>query len=123
MAQPSCRSLLFLRQGLDVLVYLVNDTVVQLTVDNLHSVTAHELHRIIRETLMLPEYAMEVFSLWLISPLLGEALRSLGGRGGLFSASVSTSVLPTCGADRRHNLVAEHLPWMQKAPQSIAGPE
>ncbi|KAJ6656975.1 hypothetical protein lerEdw1_002976 [Lerista edwardsae] len=62
-------------RSMDVLVYLVNDTVVRLTVDHLHSVTAHELHRIIRETLMLPEYAMEVFSLWLISPLLEVQLK------------------------------------------------
>lgn len=62
-------------RSLDILVYLINDTVVRLTVDNLPSVTVHELHRIIRETLMLPECAMEVFSLWLISPLLELQLK------------------------------------------------
>ncbi|XP_034630957.1 FERM domain-containing protein 8 isoform X3 [Trachemys scripta elegans] len=59
-------------RSLDVLVYLIDDTAVQLSVDNLMSVTVHELHRIVREALQLPECAMEVFALWLISPLLDE---------------------------------------------------
>ncbi|XP_074861453.1 FERM domain-containing protein 8 isoform X2 [Carettochelys insculpta] len=62
-------------RSLDVLVYLVDDTAVQLSVDNLMSVTAHELHRIIRDALQLPECAMDVFSLWLISPLLEVQLK------------------------------------------------
>ncbi|XP_067400027.1 FERM domain-containing protein 8 [Emydura macquarii macquarii] len=62
-------------RSLDVLVYLIDDTVVQLTVDNLMSVTVHELHRIVREALQLPESALEVFSLWLISPLLEVQLK------------------------------------------------
>ncbi|KAF7238553.1 FERM domain-containing protein 8 [Varanus komodoensis] len=59
----------------DVLVYLVDDTVVRLTVDNLPSATAHELHRILLATLRLPESALEIFSLWLASPFLGESAR------------------------------------------------
>uniref|UniRef100_A0A8C4VU48 FERM domain-containing protein 8 n=1 Tax=Gopherus evgoodei TaxID=1825980 RepID=A0A8C4VU48_9SAUR len=59
-------------RSVDVLVYLIDDTVVQLSVDSLMSVTVHELHRIVRDALQLPECAMEVFTLWLISPLLDE---------------------------------------------------
>ncbi|XP_054846738.1 FERM domain-containing protein 8 isoform X2 [Eublepharis macularius] len=60
---------------LDVLVYLINDAVVRLTVDNLPSATVLELHRLIRDALRLPEYALEVFSLWLVSPLLEVQLK------------------------------------------------
>nr|XP_020658121.1 FERM domain-containing protein 8 [Pogona vitticeps]XP_020658122.1 FERM domain-containing protein 8 [Pogona vitticeps] len=59
----------------DVLIYLVDDTIVRLIVDNLPSVTARELHRIVVETLRLPEYALEVFSLWLVSPFLELQLK------------------------------------------------
>ncbi|XP_063002001.1 FERM domain-containing protein 8 isoform X2 [Elgaria multicarinata webbii] len=59
----------------DVLVYLIDDTVVRLTVDHLPSVTAHELHRIVLETLRLPECALEIFSLWLVSPFLEVQLK------------------------------------------------
>uniref|UniRef100_A0A2R8PFU7 FERM domain-containing protein 8 n=1 Tax=Callithrix jacchus TaxID=9483 RepID=A0A2R8PFU7_CALJA len=56
----------------DVLVYLADDTVVPLAVENLPSLSAHELHRAIREVLQLPDMALEVFALWLVSPLLDE---------------------------------------------------
>uniref|UniRef100_A0A8D0DLW1 FERM domain-containing protein 8 n=1 Tax=Salvator merianae TaxID=96440 RepID=A0A8D0DLW1_SALMN len=59
----------------DVLVYLTDDTVVRLTVDNLPSIAAYELHRIILDTLCLPEYALEVFALWLVSPFLEVQLK------------------------------------------------
>ncbi|XP_032653763.1 FERM domain-containing protein 8 isoform X5 [Chelonoidis abingdonii] len=59
-------------RSVDVLVYLIDDTMVQLSVDSLMSVTVHELHRIVRDALQLPECAMDVFALWLISPLLDE---------------------------------------------------
>ncbi|XP_034283137.1 FERM domain-containing protein 8 [Pantherophis guttatus] len=59
----------------DVLVYLVDDTVVRLTMDNLPSVTAHEVHRMVLDVLKLPEYALEIFSLWLISPFLEVQLK------------------------------------------------
>ncbi|KAK2100170.1 FERM domain-containing protein 8 [Saguinus oedipus] len=57
----------------DVLVYLADDTVVPLAVENLPSLSAHELHRAIREVLQLPDIALDVFALWLVSPLLGKA--------------------------------------------------
>ncbi|XP_061462062.1 FERM domain-containing protein 8 isoform X2 [Rhineura floridana] len=60
---------------LDVLVYLIDDTVVRLTLDNLPSITAHELHRIVLDTLRLPTYSLEVFSLWLVSPFLELQLK------------------------------------------------
>ncbi|KAL8184053.1 UNVERIFIED_CONTAM: FERM domain-containing protein 8 [Gekko kuhli] len=60
---------------LDVVVYLINDTEVRLTVDNLPSATALELHRLVRDALRLPECALEVFSLWLVSPLLEVQLK------------------------------------------------
>nr|XP_056709613.1 FERM domain-containing protein 8 [Euleptes europaea] len=60
---------------LDVVVYLISDTEVRLTVDNLPSATALELHRLVRDALRLPEYALEVFSLWLVSPLLEVQLK------------------------------------------------
>ncbi|KAG8146512.1 hypothetical protein E2320_013669 [Naja naja] len=59
----------------DVLVYLVDDTVVRLTMDNLPSVTAHELHRMVLDVLKLPECALDIFSLWLISPFLEVQLK------------------------------------------------
>ncbi|XP_053134620.1 FERM domain-containing protein 8 isoform X2 [Hemicordylus capensis] len=60
---------------LDVLVYLVNDRVVRLAVEGLPSVTAHELHRLVRDALRLPECALEAFALWLASPLLEVQLK------------------------------------------------
>ncbi|XP_064408052.1 FERM domain-containing protein 8 isoform X2 [Latimeria chalumnae] len=62
-------------RSLDVLIYFVNDTALQLTVDNVASITALELSRIVREALRFPEEAQEVFSLWLISPLLELQLK------------------------------------------------
>ncbi|XP_073869301.1 FERM domain-containing protein 8 isoform X8 [Macaca fascicularis] len=56
----------------DVLVYLADDTVVPLAVENLPSLSAHELHRAVREVLQLPDIALDVFALWLVSPLLDE---------------------------------------------------
>lgn len=56
-----------------MLVYLADDTVVPLAVENLPSLSAQELHRAIREVLQLPDIALEIFALWLVSPLLGKA--------------------------------------------------
>ncbi|KAE8607341.1 hypothetical protein XENTR_v10011146 [Xenopus tropicalis] len=60
---------------MDVIVYLINDEIIQLTVDGLSVITAHELHKSIREALQLPETAQDVFALWLISPFLGNKLQ------------------------------------------------
>lgn len=74
-----------------MLVYLADDSVVPLAVENLPSFSAHELHRAIREVLQLPDIALDAFALWLVSPLLGKArLRSQGGKVG--------KVLTSCGA-------------------------
>ncbi|KAM4720684.1 FERM domain-containing protein 8 [Rhinophrynus dorsalis] len=62
-------------RSVDVIVYLINDEVVPLTVDGLSSITALELHRVIREILQFPEIAQEVFALWLISPYLEVQLK------------------------------------------------
>uniref|UniRef100_A0A9L0S2M0 FERM domain-containing protein 8 n=2 Tax=Equus caballus TaxID=9796 RepID=A0A9L0S2M0_HORSE len=59
----------------DVLVYLADDTVVPLAVENLPSLSAHELHRAVREVLQLPDIALEAFALWLVSPLLEVQLK------------------------------------------------
>ncbi|KAK2504195.1 hypothetical protein MC885_012935 [Smutsia gigantea] len=59
----------------DVLVYLADDTVVPLAVENLPSLSAHELHRAIREVLQLPDVALDAFALWLVSPLLEVQLK------------------------------------------------
>lgn len=59
----------------DVLVYLADDTVVPLAVENLSSVSAHELHRTVHEVLQLPDVALEAFALWLVSPLLEVQLK------------------------------------------------
>ncbi|XP_040321555.1 FERM domain-containing protein 8 isoform X2 [Herpailurus yagouaroundi] len=59
----------------DVLVYLADDTVVPLAVENLPSLNAHELHRAVREVLQLPDIALDVFALWLVSPLLEVQLK------------------------------------------------
>ncbi|XP_044115599.1 FERM domain-containing protein 8 isoform X1 [Neovison vison] len=59
----------------DVLVYLADDTVLPLAVDNLPSLSAHELHRAVREVLQLPDIALDVFALWLVSPLLEVQLK------------------------------------------------
>lgn len=65
-----------------MLVYLADDTVVPLAVENLPSLTAHELHRAVREVLQLPDIALEAFALWLVSPLLGKAWHSEAQAGG-----------------------------------------
>nr|XP_019593445.1 PREDICTED: FERM domain-containing protein 8 [Rhinolophus sinicus] len=62
-------------RGADVLVYLADDSVVPLAVENLPSLSAHELHRAIREVLQLPDSALEAFALWLVSPLLEVQLK------------------------------------------------
>ncbi|XP_023566321.1 FERM domain-containing protein 8 isoform X1 [Octodon degus] len=59
----------------DVLVYLADDTVVPLAVENLPSLSAHELHRAVRDVLQLPDTALDVFALWLVSPLLEVQLK------------------------------------------------
>ncbi|KAK6477678.1 FERM domain-containing protein 8-like [Huso huso] len=59
-----------------VLIYLVNDTAVQLTVESLSSITALDLGRMVREALQLPETSADVFALWLVSPLLELQLKS-----------------------------------------------
>ncbi|XP_075401541.1 FERM domain-containing protein 8 isoform X1 [Tenrec ecaudatus] len=59
----------------DVLVYLADDTVVPLAVENLPTLSAHELHRVVRDVLQLPDTALEVFALWLVSPLLEVQLK------------------------------------------------
>ncbi|KAG2468861.1 FRMD8 protein, partial [Polypterus senegalus] len=59
-------------RALEVLIYLVNDTAVQLMVDNMTSITAQDLGRSVREALQLPEIAGDVFTLWIVSPLLDE---------------------------------------------------
>ncbi|XP_010634287.1 FERM domain-containing protein 8 isoform X1 [Fukomys damarensis] len=59
----------------DVLVYLADDTVVPLAMENLPSLSAHELHRAIREVLQLPDAALDAFALWLVSPLLEVQLK------------------------------------------------
>ncbi|XP_020823836.1 FERM domain-containing protein 8 isoform X3 [Phascolarctos cinereus] len=62
-------------EAADVLVYLMDDTVVPLAVENVASITAQDLHRTIREALQLPDIAVEAFALWLISPLLEVQLK------------------------------------------------
>ncbi|XP_060032066.1 FERM domain-containing protein 8 isoform X2 [Erinaceus europaeus] len=59
----------------DVLVYLADDAAVPLAVENLASLSAHELHRAVREALQLPDIALEAFALWLVSPLLEVQLK------------------------------------------------
>ncbi|XP_012972238.1 FERM domain-containing protein 8 isoform X2 [Mesocricetus auratus] len=59
----------------DVLVYLADDTVVPLAVENLSSISAHELHRAVHDVLQLPDVALEAFALWLVSPLLEVQLK------------------------------------------------
>lgn len=55
-----------------MLVYLADDTMVPLAVENLPSLTAHELHQAVHEVLQLPDVALDAFALWLVSPLLGK---------------------------------------------------
>ncbi|KAG8564009.1 hypothetical protein GDO81_016284 [Engystomops pustulosus] len=62
-------------RSVDVIVYLINDTPIPLIVDGLSATTAHELHRKVLEVLHLPDIALEVFSLWLISPFLEVQLK------------------------------------------------
>ncbi|XP_053305007.1 FERM domain-containing protein 8 [Spea bombifrons] len=63
-------------RSVDVIVYLINDCAVPLTLDSvLSATTAHELHRLIRGILQLPDIAQEVFALWLISPFLEVQLK------------------------------------------------
>ncbi|XP_029467102.1 FERM domain-containing protein 8 isoform X1 [Rhinatrema bivittatum] len=74
-SQRSSVSSIGAKASLDVLVYLINDTAVQLMVESITSITTQELHRIVRDVLQLPEVSQEVFSLWLISPLLELQLK------------------------------------------------
>ncbi|XP_028660001.1 FERM domain-containing protein 8 [Erpetoichthys calabaricus] len=62
-------------RALEVLIYLVNDTAIQLMVDNMTSITAQDLGRSVREALQLPEIAGDVFTLWIVSPLLELQLK------------------------------------------------
>ncbi|KAM9302458.1 FERM domain-containing protein 8 [Gastrophryne carolinensis] len=62
-------------RSMDVIVYLMNEEAIPLTVDGLSAITAFELHKIIREVLALPDIALEVFSLWLVSPFLEVQLK------------------------------------------------
>ncbi|XP_059497565.1 FERM domain-containing protein 8 [Stegostoma tigrinum] len=59
----------------EVLVYLVNDSVIQISVESLTALTAGELARTVREALQLPDQAQEIFSLWLVSPFLELQLK------------------------------------------------
>ncbi|KAM9657953.1 FERM domain-containing protein 8 isoform 2-T8 [Trichechus inunguis] len=59
----------------DVVVYLADDTMVPLALENLPALSAHELHRTIREVLQLPDIAVDAFALWLVSPLLEVQLK------------------------------------------------
>ncbi|XP_069750103.1 FERM domain-containing protein 8 isoform X3 [Narcine bancroftii] len=59
----------------EVLIYLVNNSIIHLTVDSLSSLTAGELARTVREVLQLPDQAYEVFSFWLVSPFLELQLK------------------------------------------------
>ncbi|XP_032345687.1 FERM domain-containing protein 8 [Camelus ferus] len=59
----------------DVLVYLADDKMVPLAVENLPSLSAHELHRAVREVLQLSDIALDAFALWLASPLLEVQLK------------------------------------------------
>lgn len=63
------------RAAADVLVYLADDSVVPLAVENLPALSAQELHRAVREVLQLPDVALEAFALWLVSPLLEVQLK------------------------------------------------
>ncbi|GCB79058.1 hypothetical protein scyTo_0016906, partial [Scyliorhinus torazame] len=60
---------------LEVLVYLVNNSVIQISVESLTSLTAGELGRTLREVLQLPDQAQEIFALWLTSPFLELQLK------------------------------------------------
>ncbi|XP_072101828.1 FERM domain-containing protein 8 [Mobula birostris] len=59
----------------EVLIYLVNNSIIQLSVEGLSSLTAGELARTVREVLQLPDQAYEVFSFWLTSPFLELQLK------------------------------------------------
>ncbi|XP_069595584.1 FERM domain-containing protein 8 isoform X1 [Ranitomeya imitator] len=62
-------------RSMDVIVYFVNDNAIPLTVDGISTTTAQELHRKLVEVLHLPDIALEVFALWLISPFLEVQLK------------------------------------------------
>lgn len=112
-------------------MYLADDSAVPLAVESLASLTAHELHRAVREVLQLPDIALEAFALWLVSPLLGEAgggghtghrgSRQGGPVGGWglsspFSATgtpSSESPIPTCGCLRRATKSVLLPEWVQ----------
>lgn len=58
-----------------MLVYLADDTALPLAAEHLASLSAHELHRAVREALQLPDVALDAFALWLVSPLLEVQLK------------------------------------------------
>ncbi|EGV96951.1 FERM domain-containing protein 8 [Cricetulus griseus] len=49
--------------------------VVPLAVENLSSISAHELHRTVHEVLQLPDVVLETCALWLVSPLVEVQLK------------------------------------------------
>ncbi|XP_068115699.1 FERM domain-containing protein 8 [Hyperolius riggenbachi] len=62
-------------RSMDVVIYLMNDEPIPLSLEGLPTMTAHELHKIIREVLALPDIAQDVFALWLVSPFLEVQLK------------------------------------------------
>jgi len=64
--------LLFLCLAIDIVVYFANNVGLQLKVCDGQNLTATELFEDVMEEQNYPEAARQLFSLWLVSDLLGE---------------------------------------------------
>ena len=64
--------LLFYLSAVETIIYLMDKTGIHFNVDDGQKAEAGELFEYVMEELQLPAEAREVFSLWLVSDLLGE---------------------------------------------------
>lgn len=64
--------LLLSLSALEVCLYLRDQTVIHVLLDDGHLAQADDLFEIVKEEQQLPSNANSIFSLWLVSPLLGK---------------------------------------------------
>lgn len=64
-------------QGIETIIYLMDKTGLHFEIEDGHVAEAGELFEYVMEELKLPTQAREVFSLWLVSDLLGMEILSI----------------------------------------------
>ena len=68
LAQP------FLLAAIEIVIYFMDKTGINLTVEDGQHATAGELFEMVMDEMKFPHEAREAFSLWLVSDLLGKCL-------------------------------------------------